>query len=48
LSFSSTEGKTLIFRVAEPVEMLGLGATLSGKSYDLTAETLGPCQITFR
>lgn len=47
LSFSSTEGKTLIFKVAEPVEILGLGATLSGKPYDLTAETVGPCQITF-
>lgn len=47
LSFSSTEGKTLILKVAEPVELLGLGATLSGKPYDLTAETIGPCQITF-
>ncbi len=47
LSFSSTEGRTLIFKVAEPVEILGLGATLSGKPYDLTAETIGPCQITF-
>ncbi|HET7442724.1 MAG TPA: Crp/Fnr family transcriptional regulator [Terriglobales bacterium] len=47
LSFSSNDGKTLIFKVAEPVEILGLGATLSGKPYDLTAETIGPCQITF-
>lgn len=47
LSFSSTEGKTLIFKVAEPVEILGLGASLSGRPYDLTAETNGPCQITF-
>ena len=47
LSFSSNDGKTLIFKVAEPVEILGVGATLSGKPYDLTAETIGPCQITF-
>jgi CRP/FNR family transcriptional regulator len=27
--------------------VLGLGATVSGKPYELTAETLEPCQINF-
>jgi CRP/FNR family transcriptional regulator, cyclic AMP receptor protein len=47
LSISSREGKTLILRIAKPGEILGLMAVLSGKSYEVTAETLRPCQIAF-
>jgi CRP/FNR family cyclic AMP-dependent transcriptional regulator len=47
LTLSSSEGKTLILRLAKPGEILGLMATLSGKSYEVTAETLRPCQVTF-
>ncbi len=47
LSFCSSDGKTLILKIAEPSEVLGLGATVSGKPYELTAETVGPCQVTF-
>jgi CRP/FNR family cyclic AMP-dependent transcriptional regulator len=47
LSISSREGKTFILRVAQPGEVLGLGATVSGKGYDLTAETIDPCQLNF-
>src|SRR5271165_375650 len=47
LSISSTEGKTLILKIAERGEVLGLSATVSGKSYELTAETLAPCQVNF-
>jgi hypothetical protein len=38
MSISSKEGKTLIFKIAEPAEVLGLGAALSGKPYEWTAE----------
>jgi CRP/FNR family transcriptional regulator, cyclic AMP receptor protein len=47
LSLSSSDGKTLILRIAEPSEVLGLSATVSGKPYELTAETIDPCQINF-
>jgi len=47
LSISSKEGKTLILRIAKAGEILGLTAVLSGKDYEVTAETLRPCQIAF-
>jgi CRP/FNR family transcriptional regulator len=47
LSISSSEGKTLILRIAKAGEILGLMATLSGKPYEVTVETLHPCLIAF-
>ena len=47
LTMGSADGKTLILRIAEPGEVLGLSATVSGKSYELTAETMDPCQVNF-
>jgi CRP/FNR family cyclic AMP-dependent transcriptional regulator len=47
LSICSTDGKTLILKIAEPGEVLGLSATVSGKTYELTAETIDPCQVNF-
>ena len=47
LTISSSEGKTLILRIAKPGEILGLMATLSGKPYEVSVETLRPCQIAF-
>ena len=47
LSICSTEGKTLILQISEPGEVLGLSATVSGKPYELTAETTVPCQVNF-
>lgn len=47
LSICSTDGKTLILKIAEPGEVLGLSASVSGKPYELTAETVDPCQINF-
>jgi CRP/FNR family transcriptional regulator, cyclic AMP receptor protein len=47
LSLSSSDGKTLILKIAEPSEVLGLSATVSGKPYELTAETIDPCQVNF-
>jgi len=46
-SISATDGKTLIVKIVEPGEVLGLGATISGKPYELTAETIDPCQVNF-
>lgn len=47
LSICSSDGKTLILKIAEPGEVLGLSATVSGKAYELTAETIDPCQVNF-
>lgn len=47
LSICATDGKTLILKIAEPGEVLGLSASVSGKPYELTAETIDPCQVNF-
>ena len=47
LSISSSSGKTLILRIAKPGEILGLMATMSNSPYEVTAETLHPCQVAF-
>jgi CRP/FNR family transcriptional regulator, cyclic AMP receptor protein len=47
LSTTSRDGKTLILRIAQPGEVLGLHATVSGKAYELTAETLQASQLNF-
>lgn len=47
LTLCSSTGKTLIMKIAEPGEVLGLSATISGKPYEVMAETAEPCQINF-
>jgi CRP/FNR family transcriptional regulator, cyclic AMP receptor protein len=47
LSISSSTGKTLILRISKPGEILGLMAAMSGSPYEVTAETLHPCQVAF-
>jgi len=47
LSINSPSGRTMIVKLAEPGEVLGLSATISGKPYEVTAETVDPCQINF-
>ena len=47
LSTSSADGKSLIVRIAEPGEVLGLPATVTGKPYELTAEVIEPAQANF-
>jgi CRP/FNR family transcriptional regulator, cyclic AMP receptor protein len=47
LSTTSKEGKTLIVRIAEAGEVLGLHAVVTGGRYELTVETMRPCQLNF-
>jgi CRP/FNR family transcriptional regulator len=42
---NSREGKTLILKIAMPGDVLGLGAVISGTTYEVTAETIEPTQI---
>ena len=47
LSVTASDGKALILKIAEPGEILGLHATVSGQPYEMSAETLHPCQVNF-
>jgi CRP/FNR family transcriptional regulator len=47
LTMGAADGKTLILKIAEPGEVLGLHATVAGTPYEMSAETLHPCQLNF-
>jgi CRP/FNR family transcriptional regulator len=47
LYLCSGDGRTLILRMAKAGDVLGLPGTLTGRQYEVTAETLSPCQLTF-
>jgi CRP/FNR family cyclic AMP-dependent transcriptional regulator len=47
LSASASDGKSLIIRMAEIGEMVGLPATISGKRYEVTAEAFQPVEASF-
>jgi len=47
LSVNSSDGKTMILKIAEPGEVLGMHAVVSNQPYELTAETVQPCQVAF-
>lgn len=47
LTTSSTEGKILIVKIAEAGEVLGASATILGKPYEVSAETIEPAQLNF-
>src|SRR5215472_1703585 len=47
MSTTSADGKTLIVRIADPGEVLGLPATVTGRPYELTAEVIEPSQANF-
>lgn len=44
---TSAEGKTIILRMVEPGEVLGLTSAMAGSTYEATAETLEPTQANF-
>ncbi len=47
LSTASSEGKSIILRIAEPGEVLGLTAAVSRSPYEATVETMEPSQANF-
>lgn len=47
LSTSYPDGKTLILKIAEPGDILGLSAAVSGKPYKASADVLEPAQANF-
>ena len=47
LSTSSREGKTIITKIAEAGDVLGLNAAISNVPYEVTAEMMEPGQANF-
>ena len=47
VSISSSEAKTVILRIAQPGDLLGVNAVLQGQGYEATVETLERCQVDF-
>jgi CRP/FNR family transcriptional regulator, cyclic AMP receptor protein len=47
VSISSSGGKIVILRVARSGDVLGLNSTLRNYAYDVTVQTLEPCQTDF-
>jgi CRP/FNR family transcriptional regulator len=45
LSVCSEDGNTIILRISDPGDVLGLPGTISSTQYDLTAEVLEPAQV---
>jgi CRP/FNR family transcriptional regulator len=45
LSATSREGRTLILRIASKGDVLGIGAALGDREYEVTAEAIEPCQV---
>ena len=43
---SSAEGKTLIMRIAQPGEALGVSGTILGEPYEVSAETIDAAQVS--
>jgi CRP/FNR family transcriptional regulator, cyclic AMP receptor protein len=47
LTITSADGKSIILHVAEPGQLIGVQGAMSGKPYEVSAETLEPCQVNF-
>jgi CRP/FNR family transcriptional regulator len=47
LTTSSSEGRTLIVKIANAGEILGASATILGNAYEVSAETIEPAQVNF-
>src|SRR5579863_6129409 len=47
LSTSSKEGRTIITKLSDPGDVLGLNATVSNRPYEVTAEMVEPGQANF-
>ena len=47
VSISSSEGRIVMLRLAQPGDVLGLNAVLGNRSYDTTVKALEPCRTDF-
>src|SRR5690242_11102802 len=44
---ANSDGRTLILKIAQPWEALGLNSVISGRPYEVTAEILQPVELAF-
>lgn len=47
LTMTGSDAKSIIVRIAEPGELIGLDSAISGKPSTMTAETFDPCVVHF-
>ncbi|HVS80098.1 MAG TPA: Crp/Fnr family transcriptional regulator [Pyrinomonadaceae bacterium] len=47
VSIASPEGKTVVLRIAQPGELLGVNAAITGRPYEVTAEAIEHCRVDF-
>ena len=47
VSISSSEGRVVMLRLAQPGDVLGVNAVLQESNYDTTVKTLEPCRTEF-
>jgi CRP/FNR family transcriptional regulator, cyclic AMP receptor protein len=47
LSVCGSDGRTLILRIAEAGDLLGVASVISGREYEATAETQEPSEVSF-
>jgi len=47
LSVCASDGRTLILRIVEAGEALGVASTIGSREYEATAEAQEPCEISF-
>ena len=47
LMTTNSDGRSLIVKIAQPGDILGLHAVVSGKPYELAVETLQPSQLAY-
>lgn len=47
LSTNFRDGRTMILKIVQPGDILGLGSCVTGLPYDVTAEAHTPCQTSF-
>jgi CRP/FNR family transcriptional regulator len=45
VSATSKEGRTMILRIADSGDVLGLSSAFTGSEYEVTAEALEPCRV---
>ena len=47
LNVTRSDGKSIILRIAQPGDLIGLECMVAGKTFGMTAETLDPCEVRF-
>lgn len=47
VSISSSEGRVVILRMAQPGDLLGLNAALQDSTYEMSVKTVEPCRTEF-